>query len=174
VKGKVAGIELDWIKAPSGSRGHGHLRIAGGEITEVSWVRDREGLWIETSSGVFGFDIVSEVGDDGGVTYQVRRRALGGEWVGLAFKRAGEELAAAGSGAQKRGTRVRAQMPGKIIRVSVKAGDTVEKGQSLLVMEAMKMENEIRAAQAGKVSTIKVTEGQAVETGADLCVIDPV
>jgi biotin carboxyl carrier protein len=44
----------------------------------------------------------------------------------------------------------------------------VERGQPLLVMEAMKMENEIRASQAGKVIAVKVSEGQAVETGADL------
>ena len=64
-------------------------------------------------------------------------------------------------------------MPGKILRISVKAGDSVEKGQALLVMEAMKMENEIRASHSGKIAALKVSEGQAVETGADLCLIDP-
>jgi 3-methylcrotonyl-CoA carboxylase alpha subunit len=63
-------------------------------------------------------------------------------------------------------------MPGKIVRILVQAGAQVEKGQPLLVMEAMKMENEIRAAGAGKVSAVKVIEGQAVETGADLMLIE--
>jgi 3-methylcrotonyl-CoA carboxylase alpha subunit len=89
--------------------------------------------------------------------------------------RAGEESAAAGAAAgPKKGVRVRAQMPGKIISISAKPGDVVEKEQPLLVMEAMKMENVIRAPQAGKIGQVKVTAGQAVETGADLCVIDPV
>jgi acetyl/propionyl-CoA carboxylase alpha subunit len=172
--GKIADLQIEWVKAPAGSRGESQVRIAGGAATSVSWIRDKEGLWIETPSGLFGFDILAEVGDDGSTSYQVRRRILGGEWSGLSFKRAGEELAATAAGGVKKNVRVRAQMPGKIIRVSVKVGDQVEKGQSLLVMEAMKMENEIRASQAGRVSAVKVTEGQAVETGADLCLMDPV
>ncbi|MFN7685823.1 MAG: biotin/lipoyl-containing protein, partial [Oligoflexia bacterium] len=64
--------------------------------------------------------------------------------------------------------RVRAQMPGKIVKVMVAQGQTVEKDQILLVMEAMKMENPIKASQAGVVVKVTVTEGQAVETGADL------
>ncbi len=73
-----------------------------------------------------------------------------------------------GAGAKKKGVRVRAQMPGKIVRILVQPGAEVQRGQPLLVMEAMKMENEIRASQAGKVVAVKVSEGQAVETGADL------
>jgi acetyl/propionyl-CoA carboxylase alpha subunit len=181
VKGKVGGVELEWQSVPQGSSGEA-LCVQGGTKVSVSWRRDREGLWIETDRGVFGFDIVGETGDDGRVVYQLRRRVVGagigpsgqGEWRGLSFLRAGEESVAAAAGGQKRGVRIRAQMPGKIIRISVKIGDIVEKGQSLLVMEAMKMENEIRAAQSGKVTTLKVTEGQIVETGADLCLLDPV
>ena len=71
----------------------------------------------------------------------------------------------------KKSARVRAQMPGKILRISVKIGEVVEKGQTLMVMEAMKMENEIRATQSGLIDQVKVSEGQAVETGADLCTI---
>ena len=78
----------------------------------------------------------------------------------------------AGALSTKKNLRVRAQMPGKILRLNLKAGDSVEKGQTILVMEAMKMENEIRAPHSGKVSHLKVSEGQAVETGADLCVIE--
>ena len=166
------------MSIPHGSSGEAVCRLAGQDVP-VAWRRDREGLWLETDRGVFGFDIVGETNDDGRIVYQLRRRMVGpgsgsGEWKGLSFLRAGEESIAAASGAQKRGVRVRAQMPGKIIRISVKPGDVVEKGQSLLVMEAMKMENEIRAAQPGQVTAMKVTEGQIVETGADLCLLDPV
>jgi biotin carboxyl carrier protein len=68
---------------------------------------------------------------------------------------------------------VYAKMPGKIAKLTAKLGDVVEKGTSLLVMEAMKMENEIRSTIAGKVSNICVKEGQAVETGALLVELAP-
>ena len=107
------------------------------------------------------FDIVGEIDDDGRSRLPGSPSDLGsaagiGEWRGLSFLRAGEESLAAASSGLKRGVRVRAQMPGKIIRIPVKAGDVVEKGQSLLVMEAMKMENEIRATQSGSDQALKV------------------
>jgi pyruvate carboxylase subunit B len=61
-----------------------------------------------------------------------------------------------------------APMPGLVVRVQVKAGDTVEAGQGLIVMEAMKMENELRAHAAGVVKTVRVAPGDAVEKGAVL------
>ncbi|HUB06358.1 MAG TPA: biotin/lipoyl-containing protein [Myxococcales bacterium] len=65
-----------------------------------------------------------------------------------------------------------APMPGKVVRVLVKAGDAVAEGQGLLVVEAMKMENELRAAKAGKVVEVAVREGTAVEGGAKLCLVE--
>jgi acetyl/propionyl-CoA carboxylase alpha subunit len=59
-----------------------------------------------------------------------------------------------------------APMPGLIVRVSVSVGDTVEAGQGIVVMEAMKMENELRATAAGTVRSVNVTTGTAVEKGA--------
>jgi acetyl/propionyl-CoA carboxylase alpha subunit len=61
-----------------------------------------------------------------------------------------------------------APMPGLIVRVNVAAGDSVQAGQGLVVMEAMKMENELRAPGAGKVKTLLVEPGKAVEKGAVL------
>jgi biotin carboxyl carrier protein len=66
---------------------------------------------------------------------------------------------------------VLAPMPGKIVRVLVRAGEAVQAGQPLIVIEAMKMENELRAAGAGTVADIQVREGQSVEAGALLAVI---
>jgi biotin carboxyl carrier protein len=63
------------------------------------------------------------------------------------------------------GNDVRAQMPGKVVAVLVAAGATVERGQGLLVIEAMKMENEIAAPRAGTVAELRVQPGQAVESG---------
>jgi len=61
--------------------------------------------------------------------------------------------------------RLTAEMPGKVVRVLVKEGDTVSYDQGLLVLEAMKMQNEIRAPKSGLVKVIGVTPGKAVNTG---------
>jgi acetyl/propionyl-CoA carboxylase alpha subunit len=60
---------------------------------------------------------------------------------------------------------VRAQMPGKIIRVLVREGEPVEYDQGLLVLEAMKMQNEIRAPKSGIVKAVAVVAGATVNTG---------
>ena len=64
-----------------------------------------------------------------------------------------------------------APMPGKIVRVLVQAGDRVEAGQGLLVVEAMKMQNEIRSPKSGIVERILASAGQPVNAGEILCVI---
>ena len=61
---------------------------------------------------------------------------------------------------------LKAPMPGLIVRINVQAGDAVQAGQGLVVMEAMKMENELRATAAGKVRAVVVSPGTAVEKGA--------
>jgi biotin carboxyl carrier protein len=68
---------------------------------------------------------------------------------------------AAGDGVRE----VRAAMPGKVVAVLVEPGARVERGQGLLVIEAMKMENEIAAPRAGSVAEIRVRPGQPVEAG---------
>jgi biotin carboxyl carrier protein len=68
--------------------------------------------------------------------------------------------------------RVLAPMPGKIVRVLVKAGDAVTARQGLVVVEAMKMENELRAARDGRVREVAVSEGQSVDAGAVLLVVE--
>jgi biotin carboxyl carrier protein len=61
-----------------------------------------------------------------------------------------------------------APMPGLIVRVNVAVGDTVQAGQGLVVMEAMKMENELRSSAAGTVRAVHVAPGKAVEKGTVL------
>src|SRR5215475_11413259 len=68
--------------------------------------------------------------------------------------------------------RVSVPMPGKVIEVLVSEGDSVEKGQGLVIVEAMKMENEVRSPIAGEVKEIKVKPGDAVEGGAVLIIIE--
>jgi biotin carboxyl carrier protein len=64
-----------------------------------------------------------------------------------------------------------APMPGKVVRVLVQAGDKVEAGQGLLVVEAMKMQNEIRSPKGGTVERLHVKEGQPVNAGDALCIV---
>ncbi|MEM9664080.1 MAG: biotin/lipoyl-containing protein [Bacteroidota bacterium] len=61
---------------------------------------------------------------------------------------------------------VRAPMPGLVLRVPVEAGQAVEAGTSLLVLEAMKMENELRAEAAGTIEAVHVSAGEAVSKNA--------
>ena len=67
---------------------------------------------------------------------------------------------------------VEAPMPGKILGVKASAGQAVKKGQVLLILEAMKMENEIVAPQDGTVATINVSVGDSVEPGATLATMN--
>jgi biotin carboxyl carrier protein len=78
-----------------------------------------------------------------------------------------EERSADATGPQ----RLVAPMPGKIVRVLVKAGDRVSARQPAVVVEAMKMENELRASREGTVAEIHVREGMSVDAGALLIVI---
>jgi biotin carboxyl carrier protein len=63
-------------------------------------------------------------------------------------------------------------MPGKIVRVLVKAGDHVEAGAGVIVVEAMKMQNEMKAPKAGAVISIETEEGATVNAGDVLAVIE--
>ena len=83
-------------------------------------------------------------------------------------KTAAAPKAAAAAG----GEAVKSPMPGTIISVNVKAGQAVKKGDVLVVLEAMKMENEIKAAKDGKVVSVAVNKGESVDTGTVLVTMD--
>ena len=67
---------------------------------------------------------------------------------------------------------VTAPMPGNILDVKVKAGDSVKAGDTLLILEAMKMENEISAPQDGTVASVNVRKGDVVNSGDLLCTMN--
>ena len=69
------------------------------------------------------------------------------------------------------GEKVTSPMPGTILSVNVAAGDAVKRGQVLMILEAMKMENEIMCPCDGKVASVNTSKGSAVESGTLLCVI---
>ena len=69
------------------------------------------------------------------------------------------------------GEQVTSPMPGTILSINVAAGDAVKRGQVLMVLEAMKMENEIMCPCDGKVASVNTSKGASVESGTLLCVI---
>ena len=79
--------------------------------------------------------------------------------------------AAAPSGAAGSIT-VESPMPGKILSVEKKVGDSVEAGQTIMILEAMKMENEIVAPEAGTIASINVSVNQSVEAGEVLATLN--
>jgi biotin carboxyl carrier protein len=76
-----------------------------------------------------------------------------------------------GAAAGGQGQTLTAPLPGKITHVAVRVGDQVGAGDTLLVIEAMKMENEFKASAAGTVAEVRVQPGQAVNPGDVLVVI---
>ena len=67
---------------------------------------------------------------------------------------------------------VSAPMPGKILGIKAQAGQAVAKGEAIIVLEAMKMENEIVAPSDGTIATIEVAVGDSVEAGATLATLN--
>jgi biotin carboxyl carrier protein len=116
-----------------------------------------------------------------GVAYEVKREIDAHDeyvWVRSArFKtelrdprslRSRRAAAGAGEGPQK----LLAPMPGKVVRVIAAAGATIEAGQGVLVVEAMKMQNELKATKSGTVQKIMVAEGANVNAGDVLAIIE--
>ena len=79
--------------------------------------------------------------------------------------------AAPAGGALAAGEVVKSPMPGNILKILVSQGQQVKEGETLIILEAMKMENEIVATRAGSVAQIAVSKGQVVETDTPLVVI---
>ena len=67
---------------------------------------------------------------------------------------------------------IKSPLPGVILDIKVKEGDTVKKGQLIAILEAMKMENNINADKDGVVSAVKVNKGDSVLEGTDLIIIE--
>ena len=106
----------------------------------------------------------------GELTVHVNGRLVSATVAGArgSWARRGHDGAAAGKGPQK----ILAPMPGKVLKVLVKAGDVVAARQGVVVVEAMKMENELKAARAGTVKVVRAVEGATVEAGTVLVIVE--
>lgn len=100
-----------------------------------------------------------------GTVYEVELEEITAPAASAAF------AAPAAPAAPAEGRRVVSPMPGNILSINVAAGETVKKGQILMILEAMKMENEILSDCDGVVASVNTAKGSSVETGTLLCVI---
>ena len=104
---------------------------------------------------------------------QIAAAAVGGPTATTGRAAARKRAAAGGGGAGAAGSgRIAVPMQGTVVKVLVEEGQTVEHGQTICVLEAMKMENNINADKAGTVKEIKVSAGQAVAAGEVVAVIE--
>jgi biotin carboxyl carrier protein len=146
---------------------------------EKTWICRVDGKEIEVDAELTARDILSVL--VGGKAYEVKReRSLQGELhmvIGSAryavdvqdprSLRTRRAVAGVDAGPQK----VKAPMPGKIVRVLVAEKDEVKAGQGIIVMEAMKMQNEMKSPKDGVVEKILAAEGSAVNAGDTLAII---
>lgn len=106
-----------------------------------------------------------------GTAYEIELEELTGATPAAAPAAAPAPAPAPAAAAPAGGEQVTSPMPGTILSINVAAGDTVKRGQVLMILEAMKMENEIMCPCDGKVASVNTSKGSAVESGTLLCVI---
>jgi biotin carboxyl carrier protein len=128
---------------------------------------------VEVSPGVYSILV-------DGKSFEVRVEPFAGK---LRVAAAGREIEASvrdprewrrgrgGSSETEGRQQILAPMPGKVVRLLVATGDTVQAGQGIIVVEAMKMQNEIRSPKSGTVERLAVIEGQAVNAGEIVAIV---
>jgi biotin carboxyl carrier protein len=151
-------IPVDVTSLPSGGWS---VRVDGQDVA-VDSVAAGDSLSVRVDGLVFDLLLDGSLPTLNFVTSGVRGEAT----IETERTRAGRSLR--GGAAAKGPEFVTAPMPGRIVRVLVSAGDNVESGAPLVVIEAMKMENELHALHAARVGTVLVKPGDTVEGGAKL------
>lgn len=106
-----------------------------------------------------------------GTEYEITLEEVTGAEAAVAPKAAPAPAPAPAAAAPAGGEKVLAPMPGNILAVNVNVGAAVKKGDVLLILEAMKMENEIMAPVDGTITGVSVQKGSVVESGALLVTI---
>ena len=106
-----------------------------------------------------------------GTSYEITLEVVDEKDVKTSAPAAAKAAPAPAPAKSANGETVTSPMPGNILSVNVQNGASVKKGDVLMVLEAMKMENEIMSPCDGTVVSVNVQSGASVETGAVLCVI---
>ena len=151
-------LEVDVAELPNGSL---DVRI-GGKPVAVDLVDLHGSLSVRIGGRMVDLTVEGSPPDVGIVASGHR------SYVRVVSERERAADAARRGAAGAKDSTIKSPMPGRIVKVMVKAGDEVSAGDSLLVVEAMKMENEIKAKQAGKIAEVHVAAGAAVEANAKL------
>ena len=137
-----------------------------GAAYEVDWTRVREGVISLLLDGTS--HTVQVARSDGGVTVDVD----GQHFLIGTGSRDDDSAVAAGAGGGDGGV-IKAPMPGNVVKVMVEEGDEVTAGTSIVVVEAMKMENEVRSGVDGTVKKVNVAAGDSVGTSEVMVEIEP-
>ena len=142
-----------------------------GQPVDVALTQAEPGVWILRRGGE---QTVAQVDGRGGkLAVEIRRPGRDAVLVAaeVGDARRASIVAPARTAAGGAPITVRSPIPGRLIKLLVKAGDTVASGQTMVVLEAMKMENELAAPRAGRIAEVRCAEGTAVEAGQDLVVV---
>jgi biotin carboxyl carrier protein len=139
----------------------------------VELVEAEPGLWILRQAQSGAQTVAAVDGSGAKLTVEIRRP--GADPLVLVAEvtdaRRAKIAAPARAGNDTAPVTLRSPIPGRVVKVLVKADDAVKAGQTVIVLEAMKMENELAAPRAGRVSLVRCAEGMAVEAGQDLLTI---
>ncbi len=152
------------------------VEIADGKVSidgtalDVSIDEAGPGVWVLRD----GIDQTVAQVDGTAPKLAVELRRPGGDPILLAaevtdIKPVEADAAAAAHGAGP--LTLRSPIPGRVAKLLAKPGDPVTAGQTIVVLEAMKMENELRAPRAGRLTELRCAEGAPVEAGQDLAII---
>ena len=141
-------------------------RVEGREVALESVSAEREVLWLLV--GGRSYEVRREAEANGALQVVLRGRRYAAEVRDPRAFRGRRTVAGVGTGSVK----LVAPMPGKVVRVLKAEGASVEEGEGVVVVEAMKMQNEIRSPRKGVVKRILATAGAAVNSGEALAVVD--
>lgn len=145
-----------------------HARVDGREY-RLSILEPQLGVYSLMPAGEGGPSTEAVVHEAGGV-FRVRVRS---RFFEASVESPGRGGSGSGYGAGGRSSGLlKALMPGRVVRVLAQPGESVKRGQGILVIEAMKMENEIGSPKEGVVKEVRVSPEDRVEAGAALAVIE--
>jgi biotin carboxyl carrier protein len=162
IDGKERAVELEI------DNGATSIRVDGVE-TGIAVEQAEPGLWLLRHGSE---QVLAHVDGAGGkLTVELRRPGRDPAVIATEVSDARRARIAAPARAAADGTTpvtIRSPIPGRVVKLAAKAGDRVAVGQTVVVVEAMKMENELRAPRAATIAQVHCVEGAAVEGGQDL------
>ena len=156
----------DKIEASLARRGRGYALLHGGREYPVALRALEDGAVEIEVAGRISRARIARMGDDTFVRFDLNGECHAVRWIDPLIR-----LAQAGGGSLD--DIAQAPMPGTVIAVQVKAGESVTRGQTMMVIESMKLETAIKAWRNGAVAAVHVGVGQTFQRGAPLLALAP-